>query len=201
MSARISRDFDFVSGVCFENEFFMNVYDVGLHFTVETESIEEQNIALERIKYFLQDCIENSVFIHEQDVENIEKMAHADMRLCLLPEEPYDQIIGIMLLVKINAITEGRLIATDIDITSRLSDGVACLYSVDDNSGPFVLKGWWNDSSPKFTSTLPKVKGKKVVKLTRAASTWDELSLGWASKPIESITNEVVFVSFDKLDK
>ena len=202
MTARIQRDFQFVSGVYVEDEFVMNVYNVDIQFTVESESIFEQNVALERIKYFFLECIENCIFINESDEETIERFASADLKLCLLPEDPYDQIVGIMLLVKLNSIAEGRLQVSDIRIESKMCDGVSYLHSMEEHVGPFMIKGWWTDSSPKFSSKIPKSKGKKVVKLNKTPSTWDDLNLGWKPKKQEPITSEIVFASFQsKTDK
>lgn len=202
MTARIQRDFQFVSGVYIENEFVMNVYNIDVQFTVESESILEQNIALERIKYFFFECIENCVFIRDTDSEAIERFGNADLKLCLLPEDPYDQIVGIMLLVKLNSITEGRLQVSDIRIESKMCDGVSYLHSMEENTGPFILRGWWSDPSPKITNKIPKSKGKKVVKLNKTPSTWDDLNLGWEPKKQEIGTSEIVFASFQsKTDK
>ena len=200
MSARITRDFQFIGGVYFEDELYMNVYEVNVQFSVESESITEQNIALERIKYLFH-SMDHHVFIYNQNVDAIEKLSNADIKLCLIPEEPYDQLIGIMLLVKMNAVAEGRLIAEDIGLLSRMSDGVSCLHSIDENTGPFKLKGWWNDSSPKIHNTNITSKSKKVVKLEKPVTSWDELALGWIKKE-EPILSEIVFASFEsKTDK
>ena len=124
MTARISRSFTFQAGVHFNGTFNMNLYQVDMEFDVESESIREQNIAVERIKYFLGDCLEHSVMIPETDTEAIQKYVDADIKVCTLPEDPYDQIIGIMLMVKLNNIMEDRLLITTIGTTSLMSDGV-----------------------------------------------------------------------------
>ena len=36
-------------------------------------------------------------------------LTEAELKVCTLPEEPYDQIVGIMLMQKLNAIADGRL--------------------------------------------------------------------------------------------
>ena len=201
MTARIQKDFHFVSGIHLENEFYMNVYEIDLHFNVTSDNIIQQNVALDRIKYMFGAVIENSIFVYEKDTITIEKFDNADLKLCLLPEEPYDQIIGIVLFTKINAITEGRLELTDIRISSKLCDGVSYLHSVEENVGPFNLKGWWNDNGPIFSNKL-KNKSKKIVKLTKLYNTWDDLNLGWEQKKPESFSNEIVFANFDtKSDK
>lgn len=206
MTARIARSFDFQTGTYFSGDFYVNSYEVDVQFSVETLSIREQNIALERIKYYIAECLEHSIFITESDTVAIDKFLDADLKVCTLPEEPYDQIVGIMLLSKLNAITEGRLIATDISISSRMSDGVICHHDMDENLGPFRLAGWWNDSSTKITNYVSKSKGKKVVKLVKPSQEWDELDLGWDEKTLivaeVKSNSEVVFATFDnKKDK
>ena len=67
MTTRIERDFTFQAGVYFKDQFLMNVYDIVLYMDVETESIREQNIAMERIKHFLNECLENSIFVQHTE--------------------------------------------------------------------------------------------------------------------------------------
>lgn len=196
MTARIQREFQFASGVYIENEYIINIYAADIQFTVESESILEQNVALERIKYFFHECLENCVFVNINDEEAIEKFLNSDMKVCTLPEDPYDQIIGIMLLTKLNAITEGRLSASDIRIESKMCDGVGYLHSVEEHIGPFMLRGWWNEPTPVIAGKLQKGKGKKVVKLKKTPSTWDDLNLNWSPKKQELNTSEIVFASF-----
>jgi hypothetical protein len=200
MTARITKDFNFIGGVYFENELYLNVYDINVHFNVESSNISEQNIALDRIKYFFY-SLEHHVFIYEQNTDAIEKLTNADIKLCVIPEEPYDQIIAIMLLTKINAITEGRLIADDLSLTSRMSDGVNCLHGLEENIGPFKLKGWWNENSPKISNLGKFTKSKKIVKLKKTQYNWDDLNLGYNKKD-ELNPTEIVFASFEsKTDK
>lgn len=202
MTARIQRDFQFVAGVTIGNELFLNTYDIELNFLVESENIVEQNIALDRVKYLFIEKFDNAMFVHQADTEVIEKYIDAGMKVILLPEEPYDQIIGIMLLMKVNAITEGRLVVTDIVISSRMSDGVSYMHSVEESTGPFIHKGWWDDSSPNTHTRILKGKAKKVVKLTKSVTSWEDTGLGWTPKiHIENENADVVLVNFDKLDK
>jgi hypothetical protein len=203
MTARISRSFTFQAGVHFNNIFNMNLYQVDMDFDVESESIREQNIAVERIKYFLAECLEHSVMLFQEETDAIQKYVDADMKVCTLPEDPYDQIIGIMLMVKLNAIIEGRLLITNIGITSRMSDGVYCHHDIDENIGPFKDAGWWSDNSTKMNNVKPN-RSKKVVKLAKPNVTWDDLFLGWDENNFSYTgpSSEIVFVEFDsKTDK
>lgn len=200
MTARIIRGFQFQTGVYFSGDFYVNMYDMQLQFNVLNESIREQNIALDRIKYLMQECIEHSIMIYESETATIEKYLDADLRVCTLPEEPYDQIIGIMLLEKINAITEGRLVATDITIGSTMSDGVECLHSEDENIGPFRLAGWWQENNTKIANYAPKSKGKKIVKLSKPAVEWKDVGLSYNESDdiiIDSTNSGIVFTLFE----
>jgi len=205
MTARIARSFDLQMGVHFTGAFYMNLYDIDLQFNVETESIKEQNIALERIKFYLSECLEQSILIHDKEEDAIEKYMAANLRICIIPEEPYDQIIGILLLTKLNAITEGKLVITDINIGSRMSDGVTCLHSLEDNPGPFLLKGWWNDNNTKINDYKYSPRNKKIVKLLKPVE-WSEIYLDYTSSDDQSlgdqiitndIANDIVYINFD----
>jgi hypothetical protein len=52
---------------------------------VNTESIKEQNIAMERIHYFLCECLGNCIFVQDTEKKVIEKYTNADIKVCTLP--------------------------------------------------------------------------------------------------------------------
>ena len=79
MTARISRNFEFQAGVHFNDDFYMNLYDIEVTFNVESDSIRQQNVALDRIKYFLGECIEFSIMCSDSDTEAIEKYIKANL--------------------------------------------------------------------------------------------------------------------------
>jgi len=205
MSARIHTALAFNAGVFFEGRFFMNSYEIDLTLEVDTESIKEQNVALERMKYFLQETLADSVLIQDTETATIEKYLNADLKVCILPEDPYDQVIAIMLISKLNAIAEGRLHVTDIAVGSSLSEGVSCMVSDDDFMGPLEANGWWKECSTKINDLASRPSSKKVVKLIKPGIEWSDVFLGWDEKsaPKEQKPNtEILFASFDsKTDK
>ena len=196
MTTRIERDFSFQAGVYFKDEFLMNVYNISVYMDVETESIREQNVAMERIKYFLNDCLENSIFVQDTEHKTIEKYTTCGFKVCTVPEEPYDQIITIMLLTKLNSITEGRLVITDITLGSRISDQVKFSCDIDNPRGPFEEPGWWLDTGTSISDPIKtSVKKDKIVKLFKTVPTdWAEFNLVWKEK--DSKANcEIVFTT------
>ena len=182
MSTIIQKDFAFQAGLYFEGSFLMTLYNVSLVMSVETESIREQNIAMDRIKYFLNNCLEHSILVQDSEKAMIEKYQAADLKVCTVPEAPYDQIISVLLLQKLNAITDGRLIVSDITLVSELSDGVAFIYDIDtvNETSPFK-KGWWTESNTKISNIKPNRK-EKIVRLTKIKNDWSCIGLDWEAK-------------------
>jgi len=181
LGTRISREFNFLAAVYFEKNFLMNSYDVSLTFTVETDSIHEQNIAMDRVKFFVNQQLENCVFVQDTETKLIDKYRDAGLKVCCIPDEPYDQIITILMLYKINAICEGRLVATDIQLNSMLSDDVGFLYDIEDLTVQHPYKsGWWTENSTTITNNVSGKK-EKIVKLVKKYD-WASLGLDWKER-------------------
>jgi phage gp46-like protein len=197
MNTRIERDFEFQAAVYFEDKFLMNTYTLSLSMLVATDSIREQNVAMDRMTCLLTECLESCVFIKSSEKKVIDKYVAAGLKVSTLPEEPYDQIISMLLLIKLNAITEKRLIITDARLTSKLSDGVSFCYDNEDVYGPFEEMGWWHESGTAI-SDLHKTQNKKdkIVKLVNKANDWAEYSLQWQEKSTKA--SEIVFLSDEK---
>jgi hypothetical protein len=188
LTTRIERDFSFQAGVYFKDEFLMNVYTISLYMEVETESIREQNVAMERIKYFLNDCLENSIFVQDSEHKTIEKYTSCGFKVCTLPEEPYDQIVTLLLLVKLNSITEGRLVITDITLGSRISDQVKFSCDIESPRGPLEMPGWWLNSDTSISDPIKtSIKKDKIVKLVKpVVSDWSDYNLIWKEKDLKA---------------
>jgi len=194
LATRIEREFAFQAAVHFEGNFLMTVYELVLYMEVDTASIKEQNIAMDRITYFLDECLSNSVFVESTDKKAIEKYLQADIKVATLPEEPYDQIITILLLSKLNAITEGKLQVNSISLRSGLSDDVKFLYSIyeiENTGNPFRNKGWWSDSSTLISDINKSNKKDKIVRLVKQNCDWANVGLDWEQK--EHTATEIIF--------
>jgi hypothetical protein len=195
MTTRISRDFVFQAGVHVEDIFQMNTYDISLAIGVETENIREQNIAMERISYYLIECLDSCIFVHETEKKVIDKYLAAGLQVCTLPAEPYDQIVNVMLFLKLNAICEGKLEITDMSLGSALSNGVSYMYNSECAVGPFHPKGWWYTSAATITDAAKQNKKDKIVQLFASGNDWDDNNLGWKEKEsVFIIDKEITFI-------
>lgn len=185
MNTRIEKDFYFQTAVHFEGKFYVNSYDLTLSLLVETDSIREQNIAMDRATHFLTSVIQNSVLVHTGDTKTIEKYKNAGLKVCELPEEPYDQILSMVLIQKLNSIMEGRLKITDMILGSVLSDGVR--FTIVSEVAEAVLAGnhWWNKSTICLNDEEAHCTSEKskdnIVKLFDDTH-WVDLGLSWKEK-------------------
>jgi len=183
MSTRIERDLGFSTAIHFSDMFLLNDYLMTLSMLVETEDIKEQNIALERILHFVMVVLNNCLFINQNDEEAIKKYKEAGIRVCVLPEDPFDQIISMTLLQKFNSITEGRLRVTDCTLGSNLSDGVRfCTVSeVVENHVESDTHKWWNTNTLEIEHREPMADDNNIVKLF-TNDDWEKLQLNFEKK-------------------
>lgn len=186
MTTRIEKDFIFQAAVFFEGNFVLNIYDITLSMLVESESIREQNVAMERIRYLIEECFENSIFIHEEDKNKIIDFQKAGIKVCTLPEEPYDQILSLILLLKLNSVMEGKLSITDLVLGSKLSDGVRFTAVTEMAENIFSGNHWWNSSTTEINDLSKLDKKQKIVKLFKDKD-WDSIGLVWKDKPKHTI--------------
>lgn len=177
-NTRIERDFCFQTGLYFEDKFHIGVYDITMSMLVETDLIKEQNIAMDRIIYFLNEVMQNSVLVSSRNQDVIKQYQNVDLRVCELPEEPYDQILAMILLLKLNSIAENRLKITDLVIGSSLSDGVRFNVVSEVAEGAFSGKYWWNSPCVAMNSRDFEIGDhSKVIKLF--TDDWVNLGLSW----------------------
>jgi len=168
----------------------MSSYHINIQLVTVTDDHIDQNIAVERIKYVINEQISNSVFIDQEEKEAIKLYENAGVNVIPFPVEPTDQIVGIALYCKLNSIVEDSVIVTDLDITSTTS-GVSYLHGEDEPLGIFEVKGWWNSIEPECHEQK-KPRGKKVVSLP-ITETWKNLGMEWEEDHSpEDMTIEVI---------
>lgn len=198
MNVRLRHELEFVAGAWADSELEMAHYRLRIHYVTATAVTEEHGIAINRIKYFLYSCIESAVFINQNDVAQIRALHRAGIRVVTVPTVPIDQIIGIMLYYKLNAILEQRFLITELEITSDLTDGIVFLHNEHESVPEFNKSGWWNQPDLQhFDASL--INDKKVLSIKNTPN-WHEVDLAWPTEPVTSDPddNRVVFASFQK---
>lgn len=200
MNVRLQWDTDFLAGVYFQDQLQFNSYSVSCHLQTGTNDAASINVAMDRLRYFIHGILENAVFMRCDDADTRERaeMLHVlGINVVPLPQEPVDQIVGMMLYYKLNAVMQGRMVLTGLDINSSLGSEVWYCHDDEDDPGPFRSQGWWHNHAAEPTVSWSDNQDSKMLEVIAAG--WYELDLGW---PEESAPNDhgntVVYVNFGK---
>ena len=196
MNVRLEYDMHWRAGIWFENCLQINSYDIELAIITNTANADDHVISLNRLNHFIYNEMANTVYIHQDDTAQIQALTGAGIKVTTLPEQPIDQIIGIALYSKLNAILQERMFVTGVTIQSDLGDNVRYLHSDRESVGPLSQEGWWYDASPVHSDFKSSASRKQVVKLNRTM-TWQDLEMEWSDvEPVENTGNTVVFAKF-----
>jgi hypothetical protein len=201
MNARIDYETSFLAAVYWEDQVLFNSYHITLKMRTMSMDSSEHNIALDRIRYIVNEMVTNAVFIHDEDRASIKKLEAAGIKVINLPEIPVDQIVGMMLFSKITAAMEDHMEIGQLSISSLLGENIVYHQDSTESVGPFEDNGWWQDPEPRAQGSKSGVG--KVVRLQKS-QTWRDLDLHWANEEDddneEDSENNTV-VAFRKDDK
>lgn len=197
MNVRLEYSADFISGVHWDSSMLMNNYTIRLYMMTNCSDSVSQNIAFERLKYYIHAQLNHGIFVNQTNGTAIENYHCAGLKTLELPAEPVDQLLGIMLYCKLNAIMEGRIVVNEIEISSDLGERMVYLHAADENLGPFEELGWWHDVDLPPKDTLESNSDKVVAMNINA---WRELELDWPESTGSEEDNTVVFADFGKDD-
>ena len=195
MNVRLYYETAFLAGVYFDDRLQMNSYNVGMNLITCTADSANSNIALERVKTFV-NGLNSTVFINSCWPDHEEIMGQMGIDVTTLPEEPVDQIVGMMLYYKLNAVMEGRMEITQLELSSSLGDGVCYLHDEEDPVGPFHQPGWWYDPTAIRTKNTPTDTTINIVKIKH--KNWREFGLDWPDSESKEVANTVVYANFTK---
>lgn len=195
MNVRLKYYMEFTAGCCYDNDISMANYQMNLHMLTVSQRTEDHNVALERIKYFVYKQLESSIFINVEDKDRCRLLSDAGLRLTTLPTEPFDQIVGLMLYSKLNAIMEGRMLVTELEFSSDIGSNVVYLHNEEESAGPFKHDGWWSESDLRHHHGM--IDNTKIMSMNRD-STWRDLDLGWAKSDDDNTGNTIVFADFNR---
>lgn len=178
MNVRLRNDFFIKAAVWYDHKFRVNNYSITCDFITTSDFPEDHIVALDRINYIFDYC-NDCCFIHEENIKKIKSLKTCDITVIDLPQEPVDQIVGLVLFYKINAVCEQRFLCTDLDISSELGSSIHYLHSYNEKTSAIPDSGWWHDSSPNCHS-MARQPDKKIVQLP-VKNSWQNLDLSWSN--------------------
>lgn len=197
MNVRLIKTWTWQSGIVYNDIFYINAYTARIHMHTTSMYDSDHDVAYARMDYWFEEVMQDSVMI-SADSENVKAYAATGQRLLQFPDQPVDQLVGIMLCLKLNAMTEGRLVVTDVDISSVHGSDMTYQHNVNEAVGPMAAAGWWQDARPIWNHVPSAARGSKVVSLNRAAD-WHSLDLDWQSSSNDR-DSSIVFADFDRDD-
>jgi hypothetical protein len=196
MNVRLQTNLEFPAGIYYDDRLRMNRYTVSVQLCTAVTDHEQINIAMDRVKMFVYSELADTVFVNQGDAERAQVMDILGINVTTLPEEPIDQIVGLMLYCKLNAVMEGRMFVEQLNISSLLGDDVTYLHDMEDAVGPFQESGWWNLSDTSHNSFDNIETQENVVKVPTTG--WGKYNLTW-SDSTESKSGKTV--TFGKMTK
>jgi hypothetical protein len=143
--------------------------------------------------------MESTIFIDVAETEQCNRYAQAGLDITPMPGAPVDQLIGIMLYHKLNAVMENRMIVFETEISSAIGEYMTYLHSEDENAVGYVQPEWW--TAADLTHSDFSTDNSEKVLTIHQISPWRELELAWTDDTVSDETgNIVVFADFKKLD-
>jgi hypothetical protein len=192
MNVRIAQLLSFTAGAWIDGDLEMNQYTVKLWMITQSTSEEEQNIAFRRMKHFIYYELDSTIFIDEAEREKCNEFVKAGLGVTTLPGMAADQMIGIMLFHKLNAIMEGRIGVVEVEISA--GDAVVYLHGENETSDDLKQPDWW--STPDLVHSIVLDYDENIVSL-RPTITWRDLDLNWPeSEELTESGNTIVFADF-----
>lgn len=201
MNVRLKHDIQFTAGIYHDDKLVMNNYNLTLWMTTNSENSVDQTISFERIKYFVYSQIDNTIFINGADKAQCTLLAKAGLDITPLPSDPVDQLIGIMLYHKLNAIAEDRMIVVETEISSTYGANMIYLHAEFENTTGYKQPAWWTSPDLTHSDFVVSTRSEKVLSIPQSTD-WAELDLAWSDASLEkSPGNVVVFADFKQPDE
>ena len=200
MNVRLKYDFPFTAGIYHNGSFYMNNYTLRVLMATVSEDPDDQTTAFERLKHFIYTCMESTVFIDANETEQCNRYVQAGLNITTMPGAPVDQLIGIMLYHKLNAVMENRMIVFETELSSAVGEYMVYLHSEEETTVGYVQPEWWDTADLTHNEFAP-ANLDNVVAIPQATP-WRDLDLEWTDEIAgEESGNVVVFADFKKPDE
>lgn len=195
MNVRLKYDIPFTAGVYYNGSMRMNNYSLRLWMSTNSLDPADQNISFERIKHFVYSEIDSTIFINIEYTEQCRQFIRSGLNVTTLPGEPVDQLVGIMLYYKLNAIAEDRMIVVETELSSTYGENMTYLHSENEITDDIIKPDWWT-SADLVHCDIKLMDSDKVVAMHQT-SAWRDLNLAWPDDiEIGETGNTVVFADF-----
>ena len=191
--ARLKNHFEFMAGMYVGGELFFNKYSLLIDFYTLPGLPQDQNIAMDRLSYFIYDSVSRSIFIDEANTTQINLLNKAGLSVLTVPDPgPFDPIVLAALVTKMNAIVEDVLVISNAELISEVSGPLLYVWdSADEEDEIHAIVNdaddtkWWASPAPRFGS-YPVGTDVAATEVDQPFPlTWEMLDLDWASEEVD----------------
>jgi hypothetical protein len=163
--------------------------------TTNSENSVDQTISFERIKYFIYTQIDSTIFINNELEDQCYLFTEVGLDITTIPGDPVDQLIGIMLYYKLNAIIEDRMLVMETELSSTCGENMTYLHGEFENTSGYVQPAWWTTPDLTHSDFVP-TDSENVMAIPQSTA-WRDLELAWPDEPaVDAPGNVVVFADF-----
>ena len=153
----------FSTTVVIDDCVYPNNYNLKISFIPKSDNIQSQNIGFEKIKYLTNRLCDNAIIFSPNDPTQ-SYWFKMPVNKILLPGSPYDQLLGVCLLRKINSIAGKFFHLGELTIDSRLGDNIKYTIDTDSFENKHLdvdewigakIEPWWNrDDTATFDQQI-----------------------------------------------
>lgn len=179
---------EFMANAVHEDNIIPNIYKIKADIIPNTTDIMEQNIALERMKTMTDGILSASMLcsIENPLIETI--LEKTDNKVVFLPDEPYDQLLAIVLHSKLSAILEERFFIEYVSLSSYQGGDLEYIFDSSVTEYPSIItaevvekhRAWWARPDMSTMDVITEDdEGKRTLHMQEID--WPDIDLGWDS--------------------
>jgi len=129
----------FSTTMVIEDVIIPNTWNLQIHLIPNTSKNKLYNKAMERVQYYIQEILDNSIFIGSHNLKLLSEIPFK-AQVHVFPDDPWDHLIAMCLYTKINSICEEVFYVDNISISSHQARSVSHNFSEADGGNENLLE-------------------------------------------------------------
>jgi hypothetical protein len=193
------------SVIFYDDLLLPNKYRLKMFFDVATDDSDEQNIAFDRLKFFVENVMQDGIFCSVDDPKISFYMNNFKQKIVTFVQQPQDLTVVSHIFSKFDQISEGRLDIHRLELTSRLGDELTVNFDRDFFQDSVMLVSndaikqsgkspWWFRADCGSADFFHSDTETDKLTFVTDVSSWDEIELGWGNKKGQTDDVEQVWI-------
>ena len=191
MSSNIRIVQNINSVVAVDNTLLPNSYDLSFTLSMHTNKSYEQNVVVERLRFFCESLISNSIMIaYDNPARETLGLALDNIQI-VMESAPYDAPVCKMLYLKASSILEEQATIESMSLCSQLGQNIDYFADSDDDYSDLATCSWLPKGQTPWWLRADITTNDYMTEI----QSWNDLGLGW--KEIKSDT-ETTIIEFPR---